>query len=355
MTDIIVNNYLLLLALLGLLFLLFFNRVLNRKTILIFTVICSITIFLLIAEILDIYFGRLNAFCIWRAVVSSFGYIARPFIILLFIEIVNRRKKTSKALYMLLIAEAILVVTSQFTHLVVYYDQSNYFHRGILGFLPHILSGVYMFIMLFNSFYNQKKVDAVDATGIGIIIYIEFACISAVVFETVFGYRLLLIHAMASSTIGYYVFLNTSINKHDQLTGVLNRRCFFLDIEYRKNTAMAIISCDINGLKKINDTQGHEAGDTAICAVTDALCQATKKGFKVYRVGGDEFVVIGLKKATAEITDYIDKAKSLLDKTPYQMSFGYAIYHPGDNFDEIYRTSDERMYEDKRALKGATK
>lgn len=248
--------------------------------------------------------------------------------------------------------ETILVATSPFTHLVFYFDEKNYFHRGSLGYLPHALSLIFMVFMFYSSFVNHKKVDLLE---IGLIVYIEIVCISAMIFETVFGYSFLLITAMTFSIILYYVFLNTQLNKRDALTGVLNRRCFYLETEHYKNTTMAIILCDMNCLKKINDGQGHNAGDKAICAMSDAICNATVNGFKVYRVGGDEFAVIGRQKTEQEATAYIDKAKELLKKTPYQVSFGYAIYHPGDDFDKIYHISDAKMYEDKRVAKESIK
>jgi len=52
-----------------------------------------------------------------------------------------------------------------------------------------------------------------------------------------------------------------------------------------------VIGCDVNGLKKINDTLGHKAGDEYICAACKMLCEYFKHS-PVFRIGGDEFVVI---------------------------------------------------------------
>ena len=348
MKDLVANNYLIFASLIGLLVLMQFDRTLSRnKTQLLKTI--SITIIcILIFEILDAYYSGFDHLVIGRVITSAAGYILRPFVILLFIAIVNRRKKTSKILYGMLLVEALIVVTSQFTHLGVYFDAENYFHRGPLGLLPLVLSLVYMVIMVVCSISNQIKVDMVETIAIS---YMELMCISATLLESFRGYKFLLINAMSFSVILYYTYLNVQLNKHDELTGVLNRRSFFYEVEYKKNTTMAIISCDMNSLKRINDEQGHTAGDQAICAMSEAICAAKEKGFKVYRVGGDEFVIIGFKKTAQQVERYIRRANRNMEKTPFTAAFGYAIYQPGDNFERIYSLSDKMMYENKRKAK----
>ena len=103
--------------------------------------------------------------------------------------------------------------------------------------------------------------------------------------------------------------------------------------------------------KKINDDEGHLAGDKAIITFSTALCDAKKRGFIVYRIGGDEFMVVGLRQNQEETMAYIKRAQAILEKTEYSASFGFAMYKPGDDIEEIQKRADDKMYKNKRFIK----
>ena len=85
---------------------------------------------------------------------------------------------------------------------------------------------------------------------------------------------------------------------HDSLTGLLNRAAVFdfltHDVSRRREAGetVAVLFIDLDGLKPLNDTYGHEVGDTAILATAMALMQATQECDVVGRLGGDEFLVV---------------------------------------------------------------
>ena len=84
---------------------------------------------------------------------------------------------------------------------------------------------------------------------------------------------------------------------HDSLTGLLNRGALleFLDRDlasvHREGASLGILFIDLDGLKQINDTHGHEAGDAALVAIASAIEATTRKADVVGRIGGDEFIV----------------------------------------------------------------
>ena len=69
------------------------------------------------------------------------------------------------------------------------------------------------------------------------------------------------------------------------------KKIYVLRIKEHRQPEFAIVVLDVNDLKVINDTKGHEAGDTCICDACEIICRTFKRS-PVYRIGGDEFVVI---------------------------------------------------------------
>ncbi len=145
---------------------------------------------------------------------------------------------------------------------------------------------------------------------------------------------------------------------HDPLTGLPNRALLMDRIEQalhaqrRHGTPAAVVYCDLDGFKEINDTQGHAAGDAALVRAAQALRRAVRPGDTVARIGGDEFVVLcpGIGTA-AEAEDLVGRIDAALaaDGGTLRASSGQALSHPGDCARTILRRADEAMYVVKRA------
>ena len=151
---------------------------------------------------------------------------------------------------------------------------------------------------------------------------------------------------MIISCVLYYLFLYAQTYRKDELTGLLNHRSFLLDSQKESQSDLTVVSKDMNGLKEINDTKGHQAGDAASYAISETLISATGKNFRVYRTGGDEFSALENGKSEECVQQFINDAKSALNETGHMVLFGYAFYHAGDNFDAICNQADALMYKD---------
>ena len=121
----------------------------------------------------------------------------------------------------------------------------------------------------------------------------------------------------------------------------------------------AIIVCDLNGLKQINDTLGHKAGDGYIKDGCEIICDAFSRS-PVYRIGGDEFVVVAQGKDYDQIEDHIEtinKANADNKKDgKVTLAVGAAKYSPEDKFvSDVFKRADAIMYENKRKMKEMTK
>lgn len=175
--------------------------------------------------------------------------------------------------------------------------------------------------------------------------------------ETVFRIRSL------QKKINDYISRVRSQAYNDAMTGAGNRTAFNekmsqLNEEIANGTAkFSMVIFDINGLKTINDDNGHEAGDSIINDAASAIIEAFGAE-RVYRIGGDEFAAI-LDDATIEDVNYmmknLDSAVERINKEkrrntiPLSVSMGAAEYDGSadDNFKHVFKRADIAMYDDK--------
>ena len=154
-----------------------------------------------------------------------------------------------------------------------------------------------------------------------------------------------------------------SLALHDALTGLPNRRLLMdrlaLAIAHarRNSRTMAVMYLDLDGFKQINDTLGHDAGDTLLRLIAARLLGAVRQEDTVARVGGDEFVIV-----LAELSD-VDPVADLVSKVvqavsqPYGIqgrnvsmtaSVGVSIYPThGEEVETLMKSADLALYEAK--------
>ena len=109
---------------------------------------------------------------------------------------------------------------------------------------------------------------------------------------------------------------------------------------------MGVAFIDVNGLKEINDRFGHEAGDQLL-QTGAAIMQSSVPEGNLYRVGGDEFVIICPDVEEAEFRDIIQKLKDTFNREECKAAVGYEWTHSCRNLKAIIRSADQKMYEDK--------
>jgi diguanylate cyclase (GGDEF)-like protein len=149
---------------------------------------------------------------------------------------------------------------------------------------------------------------------------------------------------------------------HDPLTGLPNRSLLLdrigqvIDAQRRSGAPAALIYCDLDGFKRINDTAGHAAGDAALLDAAMSLRSAIRAGDTVARLGGDEFAVLcpGVRTA-AEAQTVVDRIHTALASgaTPLRCSAGAALIEAGDTAQALLDRADEQMYTVKRARRAA--
>ena len=277
-----------------------------------------------------------------RSILMAIRYSATPFIIAQIIYTLIKRQKIY--IFIPAVILAVIDVVSIFTGIVFKIEEDNTFSRGVLGYLPFIIAGLYgiALVTLLVKRSNKKLIEIVP------IIFLGLALMSGVVFPFIFGsdFSAIFCSTIAVAMFVYYVFEILEQTKKDSLTGLLNRHAYNADVCKNPEEITALISIDMNGLKTINDTLGHAAGDEAI--ETLALCfnKALKTRQFGYRIGGDEFVILCRKSSKEEVTDLIKRIETNVGKTKYNCAIGYSYSADGKKtIDDMLRESDMMMYD----------
>ena len=138
------------------------------------------------------------------------------------------------------------------------------------------------------------------------------------------------------------------LTKKDSLTGLLNRHAFYADAAKNPEDLSALVSIDMNGLKAINDIEGHAAGDEALVTLAHCFQRALKRRQSAYRVGGDEFVILCRRCSSDDLAQLVERLRRSVAETPYSCSIGCSEIAGGAKpVSEMLRESDEMMYAEK--------
>ncbi|RZA24399.1 MAG: sensor domain-containing diguanylate cyclase, partial [Lysobacteraceae bacterium] len=159
-------------------------------------------------------------------------------------------------------------------------------------------------------------------------------------------------------------------NRHDLLTGLLNRRALLEAVPVAQSRAsrsgktVGMLFIDLDGFKAVNDSQGHEAGDALLREIAGRLRAGVRKTDSVYRLAGDEFTVL-----LEDMADTIDDAHTVAEKlissisepvllpgraVRVRASIGIALDtgSPSRGPDELLKEADHFMYQAKKAGRG---
>lgn len=136
----------------------------------------------------------------------------------------------------------------------------------------------------------------------------------------------------------------------DALTGLLNRNYYerrmetILSQAQRVGVDLAFALVDLDNLKKINDSQGHKAGDRVLKRLAKSLLEHARKSDIVVRMGGDEFVVILWNCDLVNAQQIMEKQLTIVKKMGISFSFGVSEWKKKKTASEIFHEADARMY-----------
>lgn len=177
-------------------------------------------------------------------------------------------------------------------------------------------------------------------------------------------------HVYGARSLSYFVRMRESnqrlrhIASHDALTDLLNAGAYYascdqmIHLARRQNKPYSVLFVDLDHFKKINDTYGHEAGDTVLRSVATALAGSVRQSDAVGRIGGEEFSVFlpdtdrqGAARLAEQIRQHIERLmpQSGEIRIPVTASIGVASSEQGEtSMAAIQRNADQAMYQAKQ-------
>ena len=147
----------------------------------------------------------------------------------------------------------------------------------------------------------------------------------------------------------------TDMAFNDPLTGFYNRAKYVRDVEEFVNSKkyFAMVNCDVNGLKYVNDKFGHRAGDELLKSFSECLRESVPANARCYRMGGDEFMVLVADSTKMEVNlamenlvkheREISEGKEYVVEASYGVAFSNEV--PDCNPQKLYTLADKKMYE----------
>ena len=191
---------------------------------------------------------------------------------------------------------------------------------------------------------------------------IVFSFISLLIFATILIYQLRLfsrqkLEEEKETSRSFRQLANT-----DSVTGVRNKHAYAENesiinrkIQSGEVEKLGVVVADINGLKHVNDTQGHAAGDKLIKDACVMICQHFKQG-AVFRIGGDEFAVLlqgqGYESMQEVIDGFNKKVEENIKEDAVVVSIGHSVLTQEDRqLRDVFERADTMMYERKKELK----
>lgn len=198
---------------------------------------------------------------------------------------------------------------------------------------------------------NPNKINVFEITTASIIIFVVGLLMMGIVFFVV---------SARERKAFKELIERRKISVTDDMTGLFNRRAFEEDCavirEQGTVSEITILMMDVNGLKTVNDTYGHLAGDELIIEAAKCMQTALGELGKAYRIGGDEFVALLTcsEKKQEDVLQTLDRLiGSAKCSYPCTLSISKGVVvckeHPDLTFDEMKDLADKRMYADKEA------
>lgn len=291
--------------------------------------------------------------------------IKMVFTVYFYIHISERTPVSKKPfifIHIYCMVEFFIILFLCLTGRLFYLEDGVYYAVPEGSLIYSILTIVSMAPFFFLIFKNAKKLGVHDTLVILPYIVIPIVSLVVAVFTgfvpsvIILSFNMLFMYVTIQSEHEKYLYTRANI---DELTGLFNRRAYEEDIKELKENAkknLVYASFDLNELKSVNDSLGHEAGDELIQGAAHCIKQAFGGTGKIYRMGGDEFAAIFFPDGNNfkfeilrdSFTVFTQEWKGAIVDS-LTISAGYATQKefPDEDIVGLSKIADKRMYDAK--------
>lgn len=245
---------------------------------------------------------------------------------------------------------SLLYITTPIHGLAFTIDVHNIYHRGPMIWTHWIILFISMVLPSLVAPFTHANTKEIKAVAmfvvlpfIGTIFQVLFYGLS--VAQVGLTGSLLLLYMMLQSNEINDALLRAKIleeiSNTDALTNLNNRRCYDIRIdELKQQEWVGTVFIDLNGLKRVNDNQGHKAGDAMICHFADFLRHYFPLE-DIFRISGDEFVVLSTNQS-----EFMHRTEELIKNIGDVASAGYSD-GSGDKIIDLIKDAEKNMYKEK--------
>lgn len=363
------NNIILLIIVVCLFFILLNNSSVGKKNLSLFKFVLLVLLLVSIFDTVDytmsiypitkpagVEYIYPKAFITIRHAFSILAYTSKPAIpMFLLYSVLLSRNKAIRFLWIPMVVVFFVYAINLIPNFGFYYiNENNHFTTvgdwgRIFTFSNYLVGGFYVVILVgysIFSFRTRKDTETITLLCLGVLCFAGFILSSIFVDQPFIGDQ-----TAAVGSLFIYLILVIKYMKIDGLTELFNRQTFYTSVKNSKNIS-AIISIDMNGLKRINDTDGHKAGDEALLEVAKKLLEHTNRNVIAYRMGGDEFLVTCTNMTKQQVTAVVNNIDFSINKqSEYDVAIGFKYRENNEPIELLMHESDQDMYKNKLSAK----
>lgn len=248
------------------------------------------------------------------------------------------------------IFNVVLTILSPWFGWIFYVDVNNHYARGDVFFVfvaVYTINIIFLLISILST--CQKSLYPIKGKIISLYLFTVAGTCIQILAPTVYSSW----HCVTLSLFLLYILLSEFDGSFDTLTGLFNRAAFEkASKQLVGGKRFSVIAMDINNFKDVNDTYGHEYGDTVLKEVAGIIRASFDNRCNCYRIGGDEFYIISLDANREKIEDQIKCMTNNLTKERQNdtclptVAYGYSIFCEGKtlDFSKILKEADDQMY-----------
>lgn len=278
--------------------------------------------------------------------------------------------------WMIFMFETVIIVLNFFSPIIFYFEGTEYVPLParhitlIMQMILYILSSVFALIISFRSEGDKRnhfRIVGLASLVMAIFIVVQAPFPLLPLYSIGCLFATCLIQSLVYNNVidqHYKTIEEVSEQAHrDPLTGVKNKLAYIellremeMNLKDNKLDEYGVVFFDLNGLKMINDTQGHDAGDEYLKSSCKLICESYKHS-PIYRIGGDEFIALlqgsdfARRERIKELFD--EKIEDNVREGGPVIASGMAVYDPGidESYTDVFIRAEKRMYERKEFLR----